>query len=96
MNMLNVGDVVEVVYVHEERNRAWLGRQLVISGINRCPNRHVNFVTGLPYEGDCIDTAPMPDLRNNASCQHWRPESLRKIEPPDFDLGVIETLEVEA
>lgn len=91
-----VGDVVEVVHVHEERNRSWLGRQLVVSGVNRCGNQHIDFRTQLPYLGEVIDTAPMPECRAEQVCQHWRPESLRKINPPDFAVPVTESHEVEA
>lgn len=91
-----VGDIVEVVHVHEERNRAWLGRQVIVTAVNRCSNEHIDYRTNLPYAGDHIDTTPMPDTRAGQICQHWRPESLRKIAPPDFEVSVIELEEVEA
>lgn len=91
-----VGDVVEVVHVHEERNRAWLGRQLVVSGVNRCSNERIDFRTNLPYAGDHIDTTPMPDCRAGQACQHWRPESLRKINPPDWSVEIPEVEELSA
>lgn len=95
MSALAVGDVVEVVKVFDERHHDWLGRHLVVIGVNRCDRPHIVLLTGELYEGGTVDTSPQP-ASPVGTCRHWRPESLRKINPPDFAVPVVETDEVEA
>lgn len=71
-----VGDVVEVVYVHKHANASWVGRRLVVTDPNvPVPPQYDSL--GAPLR---ILTAPMPKYGRGP----WKPDQLRKINPPDW------------
>lgn len=70
------GDVCEVVATEGGRFNSWAGRRVVVSGPVTTNSGRI-----------CYATVPMP--RRHPEMRGWRflgwwPESLRKIEPPDW------------
>lgn len=79
---LQVGDVVEVVYVHSPEIKCWVGRRVVVSEIG------VANIWG--YVG--IETVPRPQADRTYApngYSPWMPDQLRKIDPPDFQVPLV-------
>lgn len=91
-----IGDLVEVVFVTPDIDRSWLGRRLIVVGINRCDSSfiHVYHSSRRPYSGDLIDTSP-PLQDPKHKCMHWIPECLKKIDPPDWEAENDEEIELK-
>lgn len=82
------GDVCEVLPVKGGLLNHWAGRQVVVKGPVTTRSGRI-----------CYATVPMPRSHIKAPGRRfvgWWPESLRKINPPDWQPPVVKVLDVEA
>jgi len=78
-----VGDVVEVTYVYNNCNAAWVGRRLAVIGFTAHPGTRRE-----PKPHTRVRTAPSAPRMSDSGLKvadGWHPAQLRKIDPPDWE-----------